>query len=395
MNPEPRALQTDIFARINELRPQLTDLARTIHAQPEIRFEEYKAADQLCDRLGGAGFHITRPLGGLETAFRAEKAGPEPGPSVAFLAEYDALPEIGHACGHNLIAAAAVGAAMGLGAVSDRLSGAIQVIGTPGEEGGGGKVFLAEAGVFQGIDAAIMFHPSGRNILWRRSLARRKLELEFFGRSAHASAHPDHGINALDAVIQTFNSINALREHTTDDARIHGVITHGGESPNVVPDYTRALFYVRALEDADCRKLQERVENCARGAALATGCRTEIQMTGAYKSLRTNGPLAETFRMHAEALGRTFEEVNPEKRLGSTDMGDVSHIVPAIHPYLSLTATPGDLPGHTTTFRDAAASPEGMETMIVAAKALAATGLSVLTDESLRDGIKSAFHSPS
>ncbi len=390
MNEETIAeTKSAVREAIDKLKPKLIDLSERIHRHPETKFEEYKASQWLAEMAEAAGFRVEKPIGGLETAFRASYSGSGEGPTVAFLAEYDALPKLGHACGHNLIGAASLGAALGVRTVMDRLPGSIQLIGTPGEEVGGGKVILAEAGVFDDVDLAMMFHPSGKTILWKHALARRKLRIEFFGKSAHAASFPEKGINALDATIQTFQSINALRQHITDDARIHGIITHGGDAPNIVPDYSASLFYVRALDDDYCDELLEKVKNCARGASLATGARVEMEMQGAYKSLRTNMPLAQTFKANLEALGWEFDDVDPAKGIGSTDMADVSHITAAIHPYLSI--GPKDLVGHSTEFAEAAASEKGQQAMIAAAKALATTAVDVLLRPSLFSAIRTEF----
>jgi amidohydrolase len=381
----------EAFDRIDTLRDSLEDLARRIHSNPEVLFEERQAAAWLCEMLEQHGFSIERPIAEMETAFRAERGGPADGPAVAFFAEYDALPQLGHACGHNLIAAIAAGAALGTVAALPEDGGRVQVIGTPAEEGGGGKCILADAGVFDDVAAAMMVHPAGRNILWRKSLARRKLDVEFFGKPAHASANPEKGINALDAILLTFSGINALRQHMADDARIHGIVADGGVSPNVIPDYTRAALYVRALEDDYCDRLLERVKACAEGAAMATGCRVALDMSGSYKPLITNMALARVFRDNFEALGGTFEDIDPYKNLGSTDMGDASHRTPAIHPYLSISADGGELVGHSREFAEAACSERGMETMITAAKVLAASGLEVLLRPELREEIRREF----
>jgi amidohydrolase len=379
-------IKATVQEAIDKLQPKLIDLSERIHSNPEIKFEEHKASRWLSEAAKEAEFQVEKPIGGLETAFRASYSGSEEGPTIAFLAEYDALPKLGHACGHNLIGTASLGAALGMRAVMDRLPGSIQLIGTPGEEGGGGKVILTEAGVFDDVDVAMIFHPSGRTVLWKHALARRKLFVEFFGRSAHAAAYPEKGINALDATIQTFQNIDTLRQYIEDSARIHGIITDGGEAPNVVPDYSAALFYVRAMDDDYCDELLEKVKNCARGAALATGARVELEMQGAYKTLRTNMPLAEAFKSNLEALGWDFDDVDPAGRIGSTDMSDVSHVTAAIHPYLSI--GPKDLVGHSPEFAEAAASEEGQQAMIAAAKALATTAVEVLLCPSLFDSVK-------
>ena len=374
---------------IDDLKPQLVELAKRIHAHPETKFEEVHAAAWLSEAAAAAGFKVEKPIGGLDTAFRASWDGNENGPTVAFLAEYDALPKIGHACGHNLIGTASLGAALGLAREMAGIPGSIQLIGTPGEEGGGGKVILSEAGVFNNVDAAMMFHPSGRTVLWKYALARHKLFIEFFGKSSHAAGSPEKGINALDAVIQTFNGINALRQHVTDDTRIHGVINDGGTVPNVVPDHASAMFYIRALDDNYCHQLLEKVENCARGAATATGARVKLDEQSFYKSLNTNMSLAQTFKQNLEILGWKFDNVDPKEHIGSTDMGHVSHLVPAIHPYLSI--GPKDLVGHSIEFARAANSEQGMQAMIAAAKAMAMTALDILLRPALFKKVQQEF----
>jgi amidohydrolase len=381
-------IKATVREAIDKWQPKLIDLSERIHHNPEIKFEEYKASQWLSEAAEEAGFRVEKPIGGLETAFRASYSGSREGPTVAFLAEYDALPKLGHACGHNLIGTASLGAALGLRAVMNKLPGSLQLIGTPGEEGGGGKVILVEAGVFDDVDVAMMFHPSGKTILWKHALARRKLFIEFLGKSAHAASFPEKGINALDATIQTFQNINALRQHIEDSARIHGIITHGGEAPNIVPDYSACLFYVRAMDDEYCDELLEKVKNCARGASIATGARVEMEVQGAYKSLRTNMPLAQTFKTNLKALGWEFDDVDPTKEIGSTDMADVSHVTAAIHPYLSI--GPKDLVGHSHEFAEAAASEKGQQAMIAAAKALAATAVDILLRPSLFAEISSS-----
>ena len=374
---------------IDKLSPQLIELAEMIHKHPETQFAEVMSSQWLSEAAADAGFKVEKPIGGLETAFRATYIGSEEGPTVAFLAEYDALPKLGHACGHNLIGTASLGAALGVVKGMREFPGTIQLIGTPGEEGGGGEVILTEAGVFDTVDVAMMFHPSGQTVLWKHALARRKLSIEFFGKSSHAAGSPDKGINALEATLQTFNAINALREHTVDSARIHGIITDGGAAPNIVPDHSAALFYVRAMDDDYCDELLEKVKDCARGAAMATGAKVKMEMQGSYKSLKTNMPLARAFKENLKALGWEFDDVDPKERIGSTDLGDVSHIVPAIHPYLSI--GPDDLAGHSTEFAVAANSEKGKEAMLTAAKAMAMTAVDILLLPSLLAAIKGEF----
>jgi amidohydrolase len=389
MNDAIAEAKASTFEAIDASRAELIDLSKKIHRNPEVKFEERKASRWLAEAARGAGFHVTKPLGGLDTAFSASYPGSQERPTIAVLAEYDALPKLGHGCGHNLISPASLGAALGLRAVIDDLPGSIQLIGTPGEEGGGGKAILAEAGVFDEVDITMMFHPSGKTILWKHAMARRKLFIEFFGKAAHAAAFPEQGISALDAALLTFQNINALREHIVDSSRIHGIITHGGDAPNVVPDYSASLFYVRAVDDDYCDVLLEKVKNCARGAAVATGARVEMEMQGVYRSLLPNEPLAEAFRSNLQALGWTFDDVDPAKGIGSTDMGNVSHIAPSLHPYLSIGRN--DLVGHSTEFTEASISEKGLEAMIAAAKAMAATAVDVLLEPGLYEAIKADF----
>jgi len=389
VNAKTQKTKASVFRAVDDLRPTLVDLAERIHRHPELKFEEEQASRWLSRVAEEAGFRVETPIAGLVTAFRATYTAARPGPAIGFLAEYDALPRLGHACGHNLIGPASLGAALALQTVMDDLPGSICLIGTPGEEGGGGKVILTEAGLFDDLDVAMMVHPSGRTILWKHSLARRKLSIEFFGRAAHAAACPEKGISALDATLQTFQSINALREHIVDSSRIHGIITHGGDAPNIVPDYSASLFYVRARDDDYCDELLEKVMNCARGAATGTGARVEMEMQGAYRSLRTNMPLAHAFKANLEDLGWSFAQVDPSEGIGSTDMGDVSHATPAIHPYISI--GPEELVGHSPEFAAASASQQAFKAMIAGAKAMAATALDVMLQPDLLRTIKAEF----
>lgn len=368
------AKKAAVRKEIDKLRSQLIELSERIHGNPEIKFEEVKASQWLSEAAREAGFKLEKPIGGLETAFRATWVGSE-GPTVAFLAEYDALPKIGHACGHNLIGPASLGAALGLAQEMSDVPFSIQLIGTPGEEGGGGKTILAKAGVFDKVDVAMMFHPLGKTVLWRYSLARRKLYIEFFGKSS-ALSYPEKGINALDATIQTFNSINALHHYIVDGASVHGIITDGGAAPNMIPDHSASLFYIRAMNSDYCDELFEKVKNCARGAATATGARVNLKLRDSYKPIKTNMVLTRMFKQNLEALGWQVDDVDPKKRLGSTDVADVSDVVPTIQPFLSI--GPADLVPHTTEFAEAANSEKGKEAMLAAAKAMATTAIDIL-----------------
>lgn len=381
-------LKERVWGRIDELTDELWDLAMRIHENPELAFQEHQAAKWLSEALKSEGFPVQLPYGGLETAFRAEHPAGKPGPTIAILAEYDALPELGHACGHNLIAAIAVGAALGLAPFKSELPGRLVVLGTPAEEGGAGKILLIRAGAFRDVDLALMVHPSDQTLVERGSLAVTEVVIEFKGKAAHASSEPERGINALDAVIQTFVSLNALRQHIRDGARIHGIITHGGVKPNIVPEYAAANFYVRASENEYRDELVEKLRRCAQGAALATGAELTFRKVGhEYKAMRPNRSLAQAFRRNIEALGYPVEA--PKGGLGSTDMGDVSWEVPAIHPYIKITE--GDMPGHSREFAQAARSERAKAAMIAAAKAVAGTCIDVWTDPQLYRAIREEF----
>ena len=364
-----------VTAEIEARRDELIQIADTIHAHPEVAFEEFASAALLSGKLEESGFQLERGVAGLQTAFVATLHGKAEGPEVAFLAEYDALPGLGHACGHNLIGTSAVGAGLAVRTVLPELAGSMKVIGTPAEEGGGGKAIMVEAGVFDSVDAAMMFHPSSKNLTRRTSLTSYKIQIEFFGKAAHAAAKPDEGINALEAMILTYNGINALRQHLRDDARIHGIITHGGDAPNIVPDYAAAKFYVRAADTPYTVQVIEKVRACAEGAARATGARLEFgRYAPHYDNRLPNPKLYDLAEVNMAILG--IELSPPDERMGSSDMGNVSQVVPSIHPYIAI--GPEEMGGHTVEFCEAAASPAGHEGMIKAAKVLAMTAVDLL-----------------
>ena len=383
-------LKRRVVAGVDARREELIRISDTIHANPELAFEEFAAAALLCDALEENGFAVERGVAGLETAFVATLRAEDSGPTVAFLAEYDALPGLGHACGHNIIAAAALGAGLVMKTVLSDLAGTVQVIGTPAEEGGGGKAIMVDAGIFANVDAALMVHPSGRNLVGRKALTAVPISIEFFGKAAHAAAIPDEGINALEAMLLTFNGINALRQHLRDDARIHGIITHGGDAPNIVPDYTKARFIVRAADTPYAMGVLERVRVCAEGAARATGARVELKQTGPrYDARMPNRKLVALFKDNMEALGLDVTVATGDERMGSSDIGNVSQVIPAIHPYIAI--GPEEIGGHTVEFREASASPAGREGLINAAKAMAMTAVDLLAVPANVNEAKKAF----
>ena len=368
-------------------RQQLIQLSLNIHDNPELGFKEEKASAWLAGYLEDNEFHVERGIAGVATAFRATYG--QGSPRIALLAEYDALPKIGHGCGHNIIAASAVGAAVGSKPIIDRLGGNIVVLGTPGEEVFGGKIDMVQAGVFKEIDVAMIVHPGVRNVVTMQALACTGVEAEYFGQPAHASAEPHKGVNALEAMILAFTSINSLRQHIKEEARIHGIITDGGEAPNIVPAHSAAEFYVRAPDNEYLDELKSKVSNCLLGASTASGARLEYHWDDiAFDSMKNNETLAELFKQNLESLGRHVEAFNPEFGLGSTDMGNVSQVVPSIHPTIAI-ASPEVL-GHTPEFAAAAASEAGHEGLMDAAKALAMTVVDILQPGML-DEIRQEF----
>jgi amidohydrolase len=382
-----------IVGAIDAQAAALAQLARKIHANPELRFEEKQASAWLADTVEQAGVQIERGVGDLPTAFRA-RVGRGGGPRVAILAEYDALPEIGHACGHNLIAGGAIGAFLGLASVAKDLAGEVLLLGTPGEEGGGGKIKLLEAGAFEGVDAAMMFHPLDRDLLSHAALASEWLTFSFTGKPSHAAASPWDGHSALSAVIQTFNLIDSQRVHFRDGSRVHGFITNGGQAVNIIPEHAACQFSVRAPRAAYVSELVERVQDCAKAAALATRAELEIDRRAGYRDMKNNMTLAHAFGDALASLGRRAPDDDPHVGAGSTDMGDVSQHVPSIHPYLAICAR-GETMCHEHAFAAHAASDQGIAAMLDAARAMALTAHRFLSDGDLRAKVRAEFEAAS
>jgi amidohydrolase len=369
---------------IDTISKEIFAVADWLKDNPETAYLEFKACEYLSKVLTENGFDVETGPGGVETAFLGKPAGTQPGrPAVALLAEYDALPGIGHGCGHNIIAAASVGAAIALKDILGEAAGGMVIVGTPAEEGGGGKVRLAEAGVFKEMDMALMFHPSDQNIPGKESLGRTKFKMEFFGKTAHASGSPDQGLNALDAIVAAYTSMNSLRQHLRPDGRLHGIITHGGDAPNIIPSYTAGLFYVRAGSIAYRDELFERVRKCAEGAALATGTEYKIEIDHPkLDPIKRNIPLEMAAQENMEALGISIDE--DDGRKGSSDIGNLSHYLAAIQPYLAIVDPDSGVPGHSAAFCEATVTPRGREVTLNAAKMLAMTAYDFLSSEELR-----------
>ena len=375
----PAPVKARVIEAVDRRADELERLSHQLHEHPELAFEEERAHAWLTDFLAKQGATVERGVGGLPTAFRATIPGSGAGPTVAILAEYDALPGIGHACGHNVIATAGVGAGAALARALGTLpfAGRVQVIGTPAEEGGAGKVRLMEAGVFDGVDAAMMIHGRCGTQVWRPTLGIVKVKVEFFGKAAHASSWPWRGVNALNAVIALFNAVDAMRQQLRPEARVHGVITKGGEQANIIPEYTSAEFYLRGATVAYCRELLRRFTAAAEGAATATGCRVRVTPDPiVHEPMKPNATLADLFRRNLEYIDFPEDPDDGEAGYGSTDCGNVSQRLPTIHPYIRI--APDGVPGHSREFAEWARSPLARAGMVAGAKALALTALDVL-----------------
>ena len=406
MTRQPAQDRKEIAARsdaaIEDSRQALFDLSKDIHAHPELNYQEHYSSGALAGFLESRDFQVERGVGGLETAFRATiPGGGGEGPTIAVLAEYDALPEIGHGCGHNLIAMGAMGAALGLQANAQDLPGTAVVIGTPAEEGGGGKIRLLEAGVFDGVDATLSSHPfSNRTLIpttapvgesW--SLAMVGYRYIYHGKAAHAAAAPEAGINALNAVIHLFTGIDALRQHLRDDVRIHGIITDGGMAPNVVPEFAAANFMLRCrdreyLSDVVVGK----VKQVAEGAASMTGARLEVQeFYPFYENVQPNMTLAQTIRTNAETLGMRMDEpvTGRSGGGGSTDFGNVSQIMPAFEMRYAVSEEP--VAAHSREMTETAITEFALSNALLVAKTLSLTASDLLRDAALLESAKAEF----
>ncbi len=393
--PDREELKRRATQDIDRRRDSLIELSLRIHSTPEIAFEEHRSAAMLEDFLEGEGFAVERGVCELPTAFRATYGSGSP--RVAFVAEYDALPGVGHGCGHNIIGTAACAAGIAVKDVlADAGGGSVLVIGTPAEEAAGGKVYMIARGAFDGLDCAMMIHPGNRDTSVAYALACLELEVEFNGRAAHAAARPEAGLNALDAMVAAFVNIGLLRQQVRDSARIHGIITDGGQAVNVIPHHTAARFLVRTEQDDYMDEvLKPKVLACFEGAARATGCELVHRWNdeARYKTMRTNMALAEAYRANVESLGRKTVAPDSSRSMGSTDMGNVSQHVPGIHPAISI--APPEIPIHTVEFRELAKSDAGHKGLLDGAKALAMTGIDALVDPDLRRRMKEEFESAS
>ena len=368
---------------VDRLAPELRKLALDIHDNPELGLQEYKACAWQKELLGRYGFAIEENFCDIETSYKAVYKGRKPGPKIAFLAEYDALPELGHGCGHNLIAMVSVGCGIACREFADEYGAQIDVIGTPAEETAGTKVPMSAKGVFDGYDAVMMAHPAFANAESINTIAMDAYKIEFFGRPAHAAAAPHEGINALDAMINFFNLVNAMRQQTKPDARIHGIITDGGKAANVIPDYTAANFYIRANRVGDVKKLAERVRNCAAGAALGTGCTYKMEYNEEnFKDTCTNKALNNL----------AVDNIQPFLSEPIYRLGDISYEAPAIQVIFKIGEYPNPMGGgHTPEMAAAAGSEYGINNGLNFVKGLVMTAIELMTKPETLAAVKEEF----
>ncbi len=369
---------------IESRRDELLDISRRIHANPELRYEEHKASAWLAEYLAGKGMAVEKPYCAVQTAFRATAGS---GPlHVAICAEYDALPDVGHACGHNIIATAAAGAGVGLAKVADEAGLTVSVIGTPAEEGGGGKILLLGAGGFEGVHAAMMVHPAPMDILLPNILAAQRIEVRYTGKAAHASSAPQLGVNAADALTVAQVAIGLLRQSMRSTDRVHGIVTRGGEAPNIIPQNTSASYSVRSRTLAELEEFRPKVLACFEAGAVATGAKLEVIGTEfAYSEMRHDRDIAAFYQQNAEALGRVFPPVTTRiaESAGSTDMGNVSLKIPSIHPMIGIDSLPAV--NHQPEFAAHCITPSADRAITDGAVAMAWTAIDCAGDTAVRD----------
>jgi amidohydrolase len=372
MDPRRKILLTKAEA----LRPDAVRMLRAISEYAELGLKEFRTSGTLAGFLGERGFRVERGICGMETAFRAEFVFGKGKPAVAFLCEMDALPDLGHACGHNVggVSSACAAAALAAFGAGRFRSGKIVALGTPAEEMGYGKARMVEEGAFRGIDAAMMVHPSSRRHVAKGYLALHKIRFTYLGKASHAAAYPEHGINALDGVLLLFQGTAALRQHLPETVRVHGIVTEGGRAPNIIPERAQAYFYIRGENDAELADAVRRVKECARGAAKATGCRIRME-EGPYtlSAMNVNPVLADGYRRALGILGLPESGAPVNRNRGSSDIGNVSRVVPAVQPNVPISG--GEkVEIHTRSFEEASRSPSGVEGMMEGIRALALTG---------------------
>lgn len=377
-----------LHKKVNELDERLRKIALTIHENPELGYKEYKAVELLTNLLKSEGFTVEKNIVDLETAFVATYTGEGKGPTIGLLCEYDALPKLGHACGHNLIGTSSVGAAIALKKFyGKKLSGTIKVIGTPAEEGLGGKVIMSDKGVFDDLDVAMMCHPKNKTMVLRGGLARVAATFKFYGKESHASSAPEEGISALDATINSFVAINSLRQFFTDDVRVHGIITKGGEAANIVPGFCEAKFLIRASTRERVQEVKNKVYRAVKNSASAVGSISEVEEGFVYAERNNNVAMARMFQSNLESMGIEVSPPPQQGGVGSSDIGNVGQIVPTIHPYIKI----GEATNHTPGFAEEAKSENAMVFLNKAATALAMTSYDLFEDSKKLEMVKNEF----
>ncbi len=378
-NPD---LKARAAAAVEAARPEILALSARIHATPEPAFEEFKAAAWCAEAIARAGYAVEHPAGRLATAVRGRLVGGKgaAGPKIAVLAEYDALPGLGHGCGHNTMAGSGVGAALALAACRDSFAGEIIFLGTPAEERGSGKQFMLDDGLLDGLDAALLFHPADRDMVGCMLLASEDVDVTFTGKAAHAAGEPWEGKNALDAVVLLFQAIGLWRQQLPQHARVHGIVVEGGTAANIIPDRATARFMIRSTNQAFFGQMRERFRALVAGAAMMADVAGEAVFSGGSTTMKDNEVLGRLWRANLEAAGRVDEGVEPE-HIGSSDMGNVSRALPTIHP--SLAICDHGVPWHSIESREAAATPRADETTLLAATLVAQTALDLLADPTL------------
>jgi len=383
-------LKRQVCADVDKRKSDLIEISRQIHAHPETNFEERFAHKILTDYIADQKLAVTRGAYDLDTAFDVSISGGS-GPTVAVLCEYDALPGIGHACGHNIIATAGLGAGLALSGVVEQCDGNLRLMGTPAEEGGGGKIEMARKGAFEGVDAAMMIHPSDADLARMNAIAVQNLFVKFHGLAAHAAVSPHKGKNALDAAVLGYMNVAALRQHILPTERIHGIFTNAGEKPNIVPRETEMDWYVRSPTIETLQPLKKRVAQCLEGGAVAAGCTVSFDWQGnTFADLVDNVPLLESYVRNAEIFGRKMTtEFLPGTGGGSTDMGNISYLVPSIHPMLQV--APSGVSLHSAAFADHAKGEEANRAILDGAKIMAMTAIDMWVSDSLQRQVKSAF----
>ena len=391
MNPgsDPEHLKAEASRLAQSMAEDLFAFSKALHDDPELSLEEVRASRSLTEALERESFQVTRGVANLPTSFVAVARGAHPGPSVGILAEYDALPDVGHGCGHNLIATCALGAGRVLGRLRHRLPGEIRVIGTPAEETVGGKVVMAREGVFGGLDAAMMIHPGTEFRVYTTSLACQSIQVTFEGKAAHAVVSPDKGVNALDPLVQLYVAVDALRKSLTSEVRIPGVIVEGGKRANVVPERAVGRFSIRARDRSAVEAILDRIVRLAQGLAAASGAKVAIaRVDETYDAMLTNGVLARLFKDNLKALGAETNDT-PRERMGSLDMGNVSYAVPALHAYVAV--APASHALHTREFAAATLSEMGRKGMLLGVQALAMTAIDLLARPDTVSDVRAEF----